>query len=550
MVSTEIAAEATPGAPGATSAAMVSVEIAGSAAVGVADPVREAAGPGAAGADAVRPGARIRPLLAAAVACLGLAALLVSGKLVEIAERQPLGESRDWWLSLATGVDRTANFLSLNRPYDLILEARGVGADAGQQVESIAAVAAAAGIDPDSLVVGGAGGGDGQEDEGAVGSVQDPVSPPADPGPDLDPSDPSPPAAAGSSPDPTTPPDRPVTDPAADPDGGDPPVADPSGLDGADELPVDNPSGADPEDGGQPVAAEPGGGDQSVAAEPGDDGQSVAVDPGDDGQSVAADPRGGDPPVVGPPGVDPVVTDPSGPGSTGVGSPGSETPGPAPIPVGRTVTSEAPLRVYVAGDSQATYLGLSLHSGRIRALVDVTRADRIATSLARPDYFNWPAEMQKVSETDDPELVVFFLGANDWQGMISGEGALLRRGTDEWRQEWGWRLFLTLEVLKGEHRHVIWVGQPPMRDHPFREGAPVMNEIAREIIAGRDDATMIDIWEMFGGDGEYREQVVGPDGEEFRARQNDGVHLRREASEWVADLVVDVIARRWDLQPG
>ena len=218
--------------------------------------------------------------------------------------------------------------------------------------------------------------------------------------------------------------------------------------------------------------------------------------------------------------------------------------------MGRTVTSEAPLRVYVAGDSQATYLGLSLHSGRIRDLVDVTRADRIATSLARPDYFNWPAEMQKVSETDDPELIVFFLGANDWQGMISGEGALLRRGTDEWRREWGWRLFLTLEVLKGEHRHVIWVGQPPMRDHPFREGAPVMNEIAREIIAGRNDATMIDIWEMFGGDGEYREQVVGPDGEEFRARQNDGVHLRREASEWVADLVVDVIARRWNLQPG
>lgn len=549
MVSTEIATDVKPGAPGATSAAMVSVGIAGSAAVGVADPVREAAGPDAAGADAVRPGTRIRPLLAAAAACLGLAALLVSGKLVEIAERQPLGESRDWWLGLATGVDRTANFLSLNRPYDLILEARGVGTDAGQQVESIAAVAAAAGIDPDSLVLGG-GGGDGQEDEGAAGSVRDPVSPPADPGPDPSPPDPDPPAAVGSSPDPTTPPDRPVTDPAADPDGDVPPVADPSGLDGADELPVDNPSGADPEDDGQPVAAEPGGGDQSVAAEPGAGEALSAVDPGDDGQSVAAEPGGGDQSVVGPPGVDPVVTDPPAPGSTGVGSPGSETPGPAPAPVGRTVTSEAPLRVYVAGDSQATYLGLSLHSGRIRALVDVTRADRIATSLARPDYFNWPAEMQKVSETDDPELVVFFLGANDWQGMISGEGALLRRGTDEWRQEWGWRLFLTLEVLKGEHRHVIWVGQPPMRDHPFREGAPVMNEIAREVIAGRDDATMIDIWEMFGGDGEYREQVVGPDGEEFRARQNDGVHLRREASEWVADLVVDVIARRWNLQPG
>ena len=505
MVSTEIAGKIAPGESG-TMAAMVAVDVAGSVAVDDGERLGTASGP-----DAARPATRIVPLLAAAVACLGLAAMLVSGKLVEIAERQPLGETRDWWLGLATDVDRAANFLSLNRPYDLILDVRGVGTDAGRQVDSIEAVAAAAGIDPDASAVEVAGGEGGEGGAGAVGSAPDPPGAPAGP----DPSD-DPPAVDSPGTDPGVG-DPPVTDPPeADPEDADP--SDP-GLEG-DDPPVTDPSEADPE-GGDPSDADPGGVDPSDT-DPG-------VDPSSPGSIV-----------TGPPGSDPSDREPSG----------GEATGTAPAPTGRTVTPEAPLRTYVAGDSQATFLGHALHSGRVRDLLDVTVGDRISTSLARPDYFNWPAEVQKVAETDDPELVVFFLGANDWQNMVSGEGALLRRGTEEWRQEWGWRLFITLEVLKSEHRHVVWVGQPPMRREPFREGAPVLNEIAREVFDGRDDVTMIDIWEMFGGDGEYRERVIGPDGEEFRARQNDGVHLRREASEWVTELVVDAVARRWDLQIG
>ena len=507
MVSTEIAGKMAPGESG-TMAAMVAVEVAGPAAVDDGERLGTAPGP-----DAARPATRIVPLLAAAVACLGLAALLVSGKLVEIAERQPLGETRDWWLGLATDVDRAANFLSLNRPYDLILDVRGVGTDAGRQVDSIEAVAAAAGIAPDASAVEGAGGEGGGEGAGAAGSAPDPPGAPVGP----DPSD-DPPAAGSSDTDPEG---------SADPEGADPPVADPPEAGPEDGDP------ADPgfEDGGPPVA-------DPLEADP-EDGDPA--DPGsEDGDPEGADSSGPGSIVTGPPGSDPSDRDPSG----------GEATGTAPAPAGRAVTPEAPLRTYVAGDSQATFLGHALHSGRVRDLLDVTVGDRISTSLARPDYFNWPAEVQKVAETDDPELIVFFLGANDWQNMVSGEGTLLRRGTEEWRQEWGWRLFITLEVLKSEHRHVVWVGQPPMRREPFREGAPVLNEIAGEIFAGRDDVTMVDIWEMFGGDGEYRERVIGPDGEEFRARQNDGVHLRREASEWVADLVVDAVARRWDLQLG
>lgn len=528
------------------------LDIAGSVAVGAVERFRAARGSVAAGRfgetgglvdvetlrtagglDEARPATRVAPMLAAAAVCLGLAATLVSGKLVEIAERQPLGESRDRWLELASGLDRAANYLSLNRPYDLILDARGAGTAAGRQVESIDAVAAAAGIDADLRAVGGA---DGTvEGAGAAGTGAVPVSddPGGSVGPPLDPA-PVPTAGGQSGPESQGDPAAPAQAAAAGEGSGDPDPAGGEVLGASDSAAGE--SGA-PDPGGESGVSDPsgggGGGEGSDALDPG--GESGILDlSGED--LPGPDPTGGAGAVVGPFPPD--------------DGPDPETEPVPARPAGRAVTPEAPLRTYVAGDSQATYLGQSLATGRARDLLDVTKGDRISTSLARPDYFNWPAEVVAVAEADDPELIVFFLGANDWQDMRSGEGVRLVRGTDEWRREWSWRLYVTLEALKREHRHVVWVGQPPMRVDWRHEGAAFMNEIASEVIAGRDDATMIDIWEMFGGDEDYRERVVGPDGEEFRARQDDGVHLRREASEWVADLVVDAVARQWDLQPG
>ena len=97
--------------------------------------------------DLVPPTTKVTTMLVAALTCLALAALLVSGKLVDIAERQPLGERRNLWVVGASNLDRASNYLSLNRPYDFILKIRGAGTGAGQQIDSIEAVAVAVGIE-------------------------------------------------------------------------------------------------------------------------------------------------------------------------------------------------------------------------------------------------------------------------------------------------------------------------------------------------------------------------------------------------------------------
>jgi hypothetical protein len=355
--------------------------------------------------DLAQPLTGISSVLRAMVVCVVLSILLTTGKLVEIAERQPLGASRDRWLELAEAVDRVANFLALNRPYDLIIDLRGAGDEAGQRIDTIDEVAARAGID-------------------------------------------------------TT---RPST---------------------------------------------------SVTTVP-----SSAVAP------APTDAATGDPSPT---------TTAATPTTT------------AAVPALRRVTAATPLTVHVAGDSQAEFLGQALATDSGDRSLDVTTDHQISTSLARPDYFNWPAELAEVIETDDPEAIVLFLGANEYQDMVSADGTRLVRGSEEWGEEWTHRLAITLDLIEADHRRVFWVAQPPMRDGRVNDGVALVNELAEPVIAARPHATFVGIWDLFGGDGDYRERVTGPDGDPIRARVDDGIHLTRDAAGWVADLVLAEMDQVWD----
>ena len=371
-----------------------------------------------------------------ATLCLGVAALLVSGKIVDIADRLPLGPDRDRWLEAANETDQLANSLALNRPYDLLRDLRGAGDEAGQQIDVIGDV-------EDLLQLKGPG----------------------------QPDDATPEAEATSQPDSATP------EPDSSP--------------------------------GEPLAA------------------STTTAP-----ATAAGP-----------GTTTTTTAPEGP--------------PAyvrPVPV----TEEAPLGIWVAGDSQALYLGQGLRrDGRLTDVMDITLDQRHSTGLSRPSYFNWPVHLFAIAATYNPELVVATLGSNDWQSMTSEDGDLLDRGSDEWNDEWSRRLGVLFDVLKAPHRHVIWVGLPPTRSDEFREGYALMNQLAAAEAEARDFVTMVDIWDMFGGDEPYRSAVAPPDDPEGRpvlVRQQDGVHLNRTGSGWVVELITDeieqIIARISPNTPG
>ncbi|MEM8708167.1 MAG: DUF459 domain-containing protein [Actinomycetota bacterium] len=324
----------------------------------------------------------------AVLGCLALALLLTSAKLVEIAERQEFGDARDRNLELAEGVDRVANFLSLNRPYDAIRDLRDANND---RTETVA----------------------------------------------------------------------PVTSTTT-----------------------------------------------TTTAAP--------------------------------------TTSAAGVATTSTTTTTTTT---TTVPPGRAVGADDPLRVYVAGDSQATYLGQAITSEGDGLALSVEVDDRISTSLARPDYFDWPTQWANQMVALDPEAVVVFIGANDHQDMVDANGTRLVEGSDPWRTEWRNRMITALDVLTAGGRPVYWVTQPPMRDGDLDAGVRIVNDIAAGVLAERNDVVVLDIWDLFGGDGAYQERVTGPDGETITARVGDGVHLTRPAASWVADLVFAELEARFEFGP-
>ena len=365
----------------------------------------------------------VRASVLSATLCLGVAALLVSGKIVEIADRLPLGPDRDRWLEAATETDHLANRLALNRPYDLLRDLRGAGDDAGQQVD-------------------------------VIGDMEDLLE---------------------------------------------------LGLETATEQP---PATATAPTGEHAAAAT----DTSTAAAA-TDTSTAATDTNTATTSTTT-----------------TTTVPEEPRYL------------RPMPV----SADAPLRTWVVGDSQAFYLGHSLRESQLSEILAITVDQRHSTGLARPGYFNWPVHFFAIAAHYDPEVVVATLGSNDWQGMTSPDEKILSRGSDEWRTEWSRRLAVAFDVLEAPHRHVIWVGLPPTRSDKTRQGYAIMNDIAAVASAERDFVTMIDIWDMFGGDEPYREAVPppgDPDGRPVDVRQQDGVHLNQAGARWVVDLIDAEIER-------
>ena len=366
----------------------------------------------------------VRTTVLSATLCLGVAALLVSGKIVEIADRLPLGPDRDRWLEAADHTDRVANGLSLNRPYDLLRDLRGADTDAGQQID-------------------------------VIGDVEDLLQLPGGEAEDL------PQPAGGEASDPA--PDAPETQ-----------VTDTTPAAADDSTPTTSTTSTAPTTSTTTVPPEPA---------------YLRLVP---------------------------------------------------------VSEEWPLKTFVAGDSQAFHLGRGLRTHPLSEVLEITLDQRHSTGLARPGYFNWPVHFIAIAVHYDPEVVIMTLGSNDWRSMTSPEDRILSRGSVEWRAEWARRLGVTFDVLEAPHRQVIWVGLPPTRADDFREGYAVINEIAAEVSAERGFVTMIDIWDMFGGDEPYRESVPppdDPDGRPVDVRQRDGVHLNQTGSGWVIDLIAAEIDR-------
>jgi hypothetical protein len=227
------------------------------------------------------------------------------------------------------------------------------------------------------------------------------------------------------------------------------------------------------------------------------------------------------------------------------------TPTVSTLPPRRVPTAEAPVRVWMGGDSLMGTVSEAF--GRALAgdpRVSISTDIQVATGLSRPDVLDWATELSNQLDATQPEIVFLAFGGNDDQPVITPEGAYCGIYTPEWQVEYARRIGLMMDLASGGGtRTVVWLGLPSERPEQLNNMKDAINEAARSQAALRPDVHFVDLRPIYDApDGTYTDEVVRPDGSTVLARARDGVHLSEYGADLLAPLLVDLVAIPWHLR--
>jgi hypothetical protein len=216
----------------------------------------------------------------------------------------------------------------------------------------------------------------------------------------------------------------------------------------------------------------------------------------------------------------------------------------------REPTIAKPLRVVVVGDSLAQGIGSFAERVFKPLLVDVIKQGRISTGLARPDYFNWPAQMRLIVDRSRPDLTIVMLGENDAQSLVSPGGQLeaqVRTGDFPPAYEERVRSFARLATSEGGH--VIWVGLPNPRDTRRWDFIERQNGAFQAVADELPNVSFFDTWNTFAAPGGGYSGYYHDGKHLTLVRADDGVHFNADGYTILMRLVARFATQQFQLDP-
>lgn len=217
----------------------------------------------------------------------------------------------------------------------------------------------------------------------------------------------------------------------------------------------------------------------------------------------------------------------------------SNTSRPPHVAHHRTLTPDAPLRLWIAGDSLAGSIGPSL--GQLTANTGVVQPQydsRVSSGLLNPDFFDWPKHAREQLALLDPEVVVFIIGTNDanvWAPRLANE---YRSRTEA-----------MMHTLVGPgHREVYWVGAPVAQAKSLETGVLNVNLIQRAAAANIPGVKYVDAHAIFDDDqGRYQRSFPNATGVTKVMRADDGVHFSVDGADLISANIFTLLDKAWDL---
>jgi lysophospholipase L1-like esterase len=231
------------------------------------------------------------------------------------------------------------------------------------------------------------------------------------------------------------------------------------------------------------------------------------------------------------------------------GSDGERALAPGGLPSLPVPTPANPLRVLSVGDSLGvdfgeTFVNDLATTGVVSAALDA----HVDTGLSRPDYFNWPLELEADLARYKPEVVVVFLGANDPQNFVDGQGALAF-GTPAWDAAYAKRVGALMQAATSSGARVLWVGMPPMADPLLNLKMVLLDRIYQAEARKVPGASYLSSWPVLSEpNGDFASYLPDPSGNEVQVREPDGTHMSPSGAERLSRAVFADMDQLWGLR--
>ena len=216
----------------------------------------------------------------------------------------------------------------------------------------------------------------------------------------------------------------------------------------------------------------------------------------------------------------------------------------------RVPTNAKPLRVVVVGDSLAQGIGSFAERVFKPSLVDVIKQGRISTGLARPDYFNWPAQMRLIVDRSRPDLTIVMLGENDAQSLVTPQGQPVAQiGTGTFPPAYEQRVLSFARIGTSEGGHVIWVGLPNPRDTRRWDFIERQNGAFQAVADELPNVAFFDTWDTFAAPGGGYTAYYRDGNQLTLVRADDGVHFNADGYTILMRLVARFATQQFRLDP-
>jgi uncharacterized protein len=206
-------------------------------------------------------------------------------------------------------------------------------------------------------------------------------------------------------------------------------------------------------------------------------------------------------------------------------------------------------RILVIGDALAGGLGAGLtRMAEMETGFDIVNRFQEVSGIARPEVYDWAANLPNIMEGKQFNAVVVLLGSNDRQSIRSGDFRYVFN-TPDWTKIYKAQTGQLLDVLKAMNVKVFWVAIPPMGDALYDADMKILAALQEQEVKAKG-ATYIDLRSAFlNPDGTYTDKGPDDTGEVRKLRARDGVTFFKQGNNRFGQLLLAEIKKEKDVKP-